>query len=100
MVRRLLLTLSTALTLALLGAEAAFAQREDVGRNFSDWLREQAEWLWLAVAAAGAVFFMVSKRRSELFVFLAVVVIAGFVIVSPDGVRGFVNDLADRVLGQ
>jgi uncharacterized membrane protein YgcG len=71
----------------------------DPGAGLSELLRETALKVFGGLVAVVALLFLVQRKLKELVVFLAVALMVGWMVLSPEGVGTAGRDLMERIFG-
>lgn len=92
------LSLTAALTLALLLAPAALAAGNDVGHNLGSLLRKYAGEIYGGIVAVVGLVFLLNRRLNDLALFFVAAVLVGWLVFSPDQVADAARAIGKQVL--
>lgn len=76
---------------------ALAAGSADVGRNLGDWLRDQLAPIYFAMLGVGALGFVFARKFAALSVWLAVMMVVGLCVLSPDIVGSIVRGVGRQL---
>ena len=95
--RRYLYGLATTLWVWLLTAPAYAGDGERVGENISHMLGTWAKSLFVGVAAIVAIMFLLTRRFTDLAIFMLAAVLVGGFVLAPNELANTIQDIWQTV---
>jgi pilus assembly protein TadC len=95
--RKLLYGLGTTLWLLLLTSPAFAGDGERVGENISHMLGSWAKSLYIGVAAIVAILFLMTRKFTDLAVFMGAAVLVGGFVLAPHEIANTVQSIWQTV---
>lgn len=99
MTRLTSIALATVAAWALMASTALAQAGESVGENIGDLLGGWASALFTGVVAIVSIVFLLSRKFSELAVFLAIAIVVGGFALSPDSAAAAIKGLFQAIAG-
>jgi hypothetical protein len=99
MTRLTSVALATVSVLALTASTALAQAGESVGENIGDLLGGWASSLFTGVVAIISIVFLLSRKFTELAVFLVIAIIVGGFALSPDSAAAAIRGLFQAIVG-
>ena len=97
--KRLAVPLASLVVYLLTAPTALAAPGESVGENVGELLGSWAASLYTGVVAIVAILFLLSRKFTELAVFLLIAVVVGGFVLTPDSAAAAIKGLFDAVAG-
>jgi hypothetical protein len=92
------IALAAVVAIILVGAPAALAAGNDIGRNLGSLLRHYAAQIYGGVVAIVGLVFLLNRRFVELATFFLAAILVGWLVFSPDQVADAARAIARQVL--